>query len=442
MEMRCHNSRGAGLLELLLALAIFMAVLPFVYDFAIDQRDRVENARIVRQIGIVRDALEQYVEENKQKLLAPVSANVTRVRLSDLKRVNADSLKDVRLQLRIVKSRDMGGRSFIQGVAVFDFSDLTPLRIRQIAALGGNAGGFADGQMLYGSFGTWQVPISQIEATVGSNSILARTKPFRSGGDYLRRLPSDNPLDATMQSDMSLGGHNITDTRNLTATSARFLDVVETDSIETSGMSVTNRLDWTAGLEVFGDALVMGSIMSENRSLDAAHVSVSGRSLFRNVTTETLRANNLHLSGFTVARSENAPSTMSISGSLDMTLGHIRAIETQIGFSGSVAPRLQVTNRIEDSANPSFYWDVSGGRAELGDLYLTNLSQIMRSAFTRERTGKTETERLMSNVAHNINATVSDYMRALENVRRTVEAKYAELQTLEAKMKEAIPTGE
>jgi len=407
-----------------------------VYDFAIDQRDRTENARIVRQIGIVQSALEQYVEDNKQRLLAPVSANVTRVRLSDLRNVNPESLQDVRLQLRVVKSRDVGGRSFIQGVAVFDFPNLTPLRIRQIAALGGNAGGFADERMLYGSFGTWQIPIAQIEANVGSSSIVARTKPFRSGGDYLRRLPSDNPLDATMQSDLDLGGHSITDVRNLNATSARFLDVIETDSIETSRMSVSNRLDWTAGIEVFGDALVMGSITADNRSLDAARISVSGRSMFRNATAETLSTNNLHLSGFTVARNPDVPATLSISGALDMVRGHIRAIEAFIGFSGSVAPRLQVTNRIEDGSDSSYFWEVTSGRAVLGDLHLTTLSQTMRTAFAQERTGRTETERLMGGVAQNMNATVSDYMRALENVRRAVEAKFAEVQALEAQIRE------
>jgi hypothetical protein len=340
------------------------------------------------------------------------------------------------MQLRTVKSRDVGGRSYVQGVVVFDFPNMTPLRIRQIAALSGNQGGFADGQMVYGSFGTWQFPISQIEANVSSTSILARTKTFRSGGGYLHRLPSDNPLDATMQSDLDLGGHDVKDVRNLNSTSARFLDVLVTDSIETSRMSVSNRLDWTGAIEAT-DVLVLGSISSDNRSLDATHISVAGHSSLRNVTANNLTTNNLRISGFSVARDPDNPSTLSISGVLDMTRGHIRAVETTVGFSGSVTPSLQVTSRIEYSQDPSYYWNVAGagGSAHLGDLILNNLSSTMRSAFARERTGRTETESIMGGIAHNVNATVSDYMRALERVRNAVEAKYAEMRALEAELK-------
>jgi type II secretory pathway pseudopilin PulG len=178
-----RNERGAGLLELLLALAIFMSLLPFVYNFVVDQRERAENAAVARKIKIIQDALEQYVADNKQKLLAPVSASVARVKLSDLENINPAEFRDARIQLRIVKSKDSAGRSFVQGIVIFDSPALTPLRTRRIAASGGNSSGFAEGRMLYGSFGTWQAPASRIGAAAGAHSILAQTRPFRSGGD-------------------------------------------------------------------------------------------------------------------------------------------------------------------------------------------------------------------------------------------------------------------
>ena len=421
------SSAGAGLLEMLLALAIFMSILPFAYNFAMNHKERAENAVIARKIKIVRDALEKYVEKNRQNLLAPVSANVVRVRLSDLDLADIADAEKSLIQLRVIKSKDSGGRSFVQGIVIFDSKDLTPLRTRQIAMTGGEGTGFADGSMLYGSFGTWRAPLSAIDAAASRHSILAPTRPLRSGGDYIQRLPSDNALDATMQSDLDFGGHNISNVGTVSAGSARFFDLLEADSIEASKMSVLNRLDWAAPIDVFGDALVMGPITADNRSVDAAGISVSGRSQFRSVVADELKADNLYLSGFSASSSAGAPAILTISGSLDMVKGHVRAMDTFVGFSGSVAPKLVVTNRIEDSANPDFYWDLSGGRAVLGDIHLSALAQIMHLAYSREKTGRTETERLMGGVILNSNATLSDYMRALDQVKKTVAAKYEDV---------------
>lgn len=423
-DMRRETSRGSGLLELLLALAVFMSIMPFAYNFAMDHRERAENAVIVGKIKTVQTALEKYVEENRLKFLAPLSANITRVKIGDLKLAEHDEIKDARVQLRVVKSKDSAGRSFVQGIVIFDSPKLTPLRTRQIATNAGASAGFADGQMLYGSFGTWRAPLASIGAAASGHSVLASTRPFKSGGDYIQRLPSENALDATMRSDLDMGGHAVTDVKNISASAARFLDVLDADSIEASKMSVLNRLDWTAPLDIFGDATVMGPITADNRSIDAASVSVTGRSQFRSVTAESLSADNLYLSGFAVSSDATAPSILSISGALDMTKGHIRALTAYIEFSGSVAPKLIVSQKIEDSADSSFYWDFASGDAVLGDLHLSNLTQIIRAVYSAEKTGKTETERLMGGVIMNSNATASDYIRALDQVKKAVAAKY------------------
>ncbi|MDR1071700.1 MAG: hypothetical protein LBL21_03600 [Rickettsiales bacterium] len=422
-----RRERGAGLLELLLALAVFMEILPFVYGFAKRQGERAENVAIVKKIRVVSDALERYISDNRLKLLAPVSRNVTRVRLSELKGVPADELDGAKIELRVVKSRDSAGHAFVQGIVIFDSPSLSPLRTRQIAAAGGSAAGFADGRMLYGSFGTWQAPMSAIGAAVGGHSVLAETKTFRDGGDYLHRLPSGEPLDATMQSDLDLGGHNIEDAKSVSAVAARFLGVLETDGIEASKMTVLNRMDWTAPLESFGDATVNGAISSDGRSIDASDMVISGRSQFRSVSADSLAADNLYLSGFSVA-SGGGPAVLSISGTLDMKKGHIKAINSFVGFSGSVTPKLVVLDMIEDGGDSGFYWNVASGDAVFSDLHLSSLSQMMRYAYGQERTGRTETERLMGAAVQNSNATVADYMRAIGRAAAAVEAKYGEVE--------------
>ncbi|MDR2770127.1 MAG: hypothetical protein LBB08_01620, partial [Rickettsiales bacterium] len=79
-----NAERGSGLLELLLTLAVFASLMPFTYRFAQDIREKSENAEIVKKIELIKDALERHVADNRQKLLEPLSANVTRVKMSDL----------------------------------------------------------------------------------------------------------------------------------------------------------------------------------------------------------------------------------------------------------------------------------------------------------------------------------------------------------------------
>jgi hypothetical protein len=423
---RQRSEHGASLLELLLSLAVFMSMMPFVYRFAMDRKEQAANMAIVSEIEVVRNALEQYVAANKQKLLAPMSANVVRVKQSDLENIPPRTDRSS-IQLRVVKSKDSAGRSFVQGIVIFDEKSLTPLRTRQIALSGGQEAGFADGNMLHGAFGTWRTPLSAVDAVAGGNSILAQTRPFRSGGDYLQRLPSSSPLDATLQSDLDMGGHNVSDTKSMTAASVRFLDTLTANSIEISRMTVANRLDWTAGINVFGDALVNGPIISDGRSVDAARISVAGDSHFRSVSTDELRADNLYLSGFSVGSQPGSAPILSISGTLDLAGGHVKAMDTIIAFSGSVAPKLVVSGRIEDSADGRFHWDMSG-EAVLGDLLLTDLNKLAKIAYSREKTGMTETERIMGPTFQNANATAADFLRALNAATKAVESKYQALE--------------
>jgi methionyl aminopeptidase len=403
------RERGAGLLELLLSLAVFMAILPFAYRFATDRRDQALDMAAARRIAATQSALEQYIAENKQSLLAPLSAQITRIKLSDLKTLPPE-MKDSGAQIRIVKSKDSAGRSFVQGMVIYPGGGLSPLRTRRIALAAGQGAGFAEGAMLHGSYGTWRTPLSAIGANATGNDILAQTRPMRSGGDYLQRLPSNSPLDATMQSNLDMGGHDIMDAKSITASSVQLHDVLTADTIETSKMTVANRLDWTAGLEIFGDAMANGPITSDGRAVDAGQISVAGRSQFRSVTAQDLRADNLYLAGFSVGGTGKAP-ILSIAGTLDMTGGHLTAMEATVGFSGSVTPKLVVSNRIEDAANPAYFWDLSG-LASLGDMMLSNLNQTIKTAFARERTGKTETERIMGQTIQNSNATAADFLRA------------------------------
>ena len=115
---------------------------------------------------------------------------------------------------------------------------------------------------------------------------------------------------------------------------------------------------------------------------------------------------------------------MSISRSLDMTKGHITAVDTFVGFSGSVTPKLVISNRIEDSSKSEFYWNISDTTANMVDLQLMALPKMIKNVYNAEKTGKTETEQIMGAVILNSNATVSDFMNALDAATNRVSEKY------------------
>ena len=423
---RANAKPGASLLELMLAMAVFATILPFAYRFALEYKERAENAATVRRMEMLRSALSEYIADNRRELLTPMGRNITRVKLSDLKGLPKNGFAGQKIQLRIIKSKDIGGRAFVQGIMIFDDPSITLPRARKIALAAGASAGFADGRVMRGAYGTWSAPAAAIDAVLSEGSIIMQTKTFKSGGDYLRRLPGGDPLDAAMATDIFMGLNNIANAKSISATAARFLERLNADTLDASKMTVKNRLDWAAPMEVFGGMTVAGAIAADGRSVKTTSMSVGGRSQFRAVTTKELRAENLYLAGFSVSPGDagTGATILSVSGTLDMTRGHIKAIDSSIGFSGSVAPKLIVNRRIEDAENSEFYWNLQEGDALLGDLQLSELAQMMRRAYNAERGGNTETERLMAPVAANANATVSDYLRALEQVRRAVEAKY------------------
>ena len=418
------EQRGAGLLDVLLALAIFMGLLTFAYNTIERQKSRAENAEFVKKMDIVRDSLEQYIEKNKQELLRPINANITRVKVSELK--NVPNIQDTDIQLRVIKSRDSGGKAFLQGIVILNNPNVSALRTRQIAIAGGANTGFADGNMLFGSFGTWNATMASVDADVGSNYILAQTKPFGTGSEYLERLPSEN--DSIMKSDLNLGGHKIKDIKNMNGTNARFLDTLIADSVEASRTTIKNRLDWTGGIDVFGSATVKGTLAFDGQSVDASQTSVTTKARFRDITANEFACDKLSLSGLSANSDDDNPTILSIKGMLNMNGGQITAIDTFVNFSGSITPKLHVTGRIQDAGNSDFYWDLYNDSAVLSDLTLTNLSRYIDDVYSSERTGQTETETIMANIIQNKNATVSDYLRALEQVKKVVSAKYDKIE--------------
>ena len=428
--------RGGMMVELLLALALAAAMLPFLLRQETQRVMRAENVKAARDIALVKSALERYIDDNRRSLMSTISRNVVRVGIRDLEEYGLpleSVVSPEKFQLRVVKTADRGGRSFLQGIVVMDADDITPVRTREIAALSGDTAGFADGGRAYGVFGTWANNTNIWNARFSDTSILDMTQTFVSGDEYLMRVSSDNPDDAAMMADLSLGGHSVSGAKVVASETARFAEFVNGAGINAARLVMENRPTLDGNISVSGETTVAGALSSESRLMEAERVSVSGQSRFNLVTAGELWAGDLSLSGISISSDGVSPAVLSVNRAIDMVGGRVSAMLVTVGFTGSVTPRLVVRSLIEDASNPEYFWDVAGSRAVFSDLAVPVLNQMMQAAVKKEAASgqslvaATDSMRIMSAVAANSNATVTDFMHALSEIEARVTAKYIQL---------------
>jgi hypothetical protein len=136
---------------------------------------------------------------------------------------------------------------------------------------------------------------------------------------------------------------------------------------------------------------------------------------------------DLNLSGLSIGGSKK-PAILKVNQTVDITRGRITARVATVGFAGSVAPKIVVSERIEDSSNPSYYWNLKSGAAELSDVSVAGLGQMMKDIVRAEsKRPKTSSESIISQVSANSNATLSDYIRAIVEIQNRVTEKYNRL---------------
>ena len=418
--------RGGMLVELLMSVAIVAVVLPFLFKYQQNSIVRMENIAIAREMGDVQTALERYIVMNRDKLLAVAGKSITRIEMDDLQEYgvpdtvvseNAD-----KYQLRILKSSDATGTATLQGIVVMTDDSISPMRTREIVAVGGNNMGFVEGTHAYGTFGAWHTDTIDlgIEST---NAIVGKTSVNRDNAVYLWREPSDDSSDATMLSALNLGSHDIINAANFDVTSAGFDETLKSIGIAANRVVFTNRTTIDSAFETT-NATCAGSLSADAKTMEVAGaLTLSDLGKFSNFNTRNLWVTNLTLAGVSSANSSKA-SSLKVTQALDMTGGRISAMFTTVGFSGSITPRLVVRNRIEDSVDSKFYWDVKNKKANFADMSLAELNRMAPMVARRETDASTVSSQIFKSVSNNSNATAADFMNAINEIQTKVRAKY------------------
>ena len=414
------------LVELLLSVALAALIIPFLFMYQHSSIERAQNIAITNQMTEIQVALERYIVANRDELLRTVGRNITRVELDDLAEFGVPQsvldAGDEKYQLRILKSSDASGQSTLQGVIVRASDDITPLRTREIVNLSGGSMGFVDGTHAYGTFGAWHTDALDMGVDI-DNGIIETTSVNRDNALYLWRVPSENPDDAKMMSPLNLGGHDIKNAAFINSDYATFNEGLTAKAIVSDKIIFDNRTTIDAVFSTDA-ATVSGMLSSDSKNMEiSGRLSLADTAKMSSLTAENLWVSKLTLSGLSI-EADHDLALLKINQSLDMTSGRIEAVFVSVGFAGSMTPRLVVYDRIEDSTNPQYYWDVKSKTARFSDASFVELNRMATLATYYEGDNSTSAGQIFGAVSANKNATVSDYMNAISEIQKRVSAKY------------------
>ncbi len=424
-----NQSRGGMLIELLLSVALASVIIPFIFQYQQNAVTRAQNIAITEQMSDIQSALERYIIANREDLLKTVGRTITRISMSDLVPYGVpDSVLtagDELFQLRILKSSDYGDQSTLQGIVVRNSEDISPLRTREIVNLSGGSMGFIDDTHAYGTFGTWHTDTVDMGIDM-DNAIIETTPVNRDNALYLWRIPSDDASDSRMMTALNLGGHDILNSSFVNANHIEFSEMLSAPAIATGDIIFQNRttIDWPLDAS---NASVAGMLSSDAKNMEITNsLTIGDVAKLSSLTASNLWVGNLTLGGLSL-HGDVEVATLAINQTLDMTAGRIEAMFVSVGFAGSMTPRLVVYDRIEDSTNSGYYWDLKSEMASFADATLVELNRMATLASYYEGDASTESGQIFGAVSANKNATVSDYMNAINEIQTRVRAKYRQL---------------
>ena len=420
-----NKHRGTVLIEFLLTIALAATLMPFIYSFQIRAVTRAENVRVAREMQRIQSVFEHYIVQNKDSFLGSVGRSIIRVNLSELLDYGLDenfvSAVADKYQLRVLKSKDAMGQATLQGAIVLNNPEITPLRTREIVSLGNDKIGFIDGTRAYGGFGTWRANTADFGIDA-SSGIIQMTAINRDNSLYLWRLPSKNPNDATMMSTLNLGARDIKNASFVNAGGFSLQETYEAQKLNVNDLIFNNRTTIDSEFKT-QSALVSGTLSGDSKNISVGGTfNLADLAKISSFTADNLWTNTLTLSGLSTPSGEIT--TLRATGALDMTEGRVNALYVTVGFTGSITSRLGVKSKIVDSVDPNFYWDANAKVANLVDINSPTLSDLAVKVLRRESVSGTVATRAFSAVSANKNATMGDFLNAINEIGTNVRAKY------------------
>lgn len=393
------SQRGGMLVELMLSITIAAIILPFIVRYQQNAISRAKNIAVAKQIEIVQNALERYINDRKSTFLQHVGNHNFSVKISELEdyglpeHIVDDYGQDY--QLSVLKSGS-GDNIVLQGVVVLNNKDISSFRTREIANLGNGKYGFVDGREVYGGFNVFQTSTASLGLEDDITTGIVGTTETTATSDnsmYLWRVPTDNPKDSTMRSNLNLNGQNVVNigTLNVSGSFAFFNtlkvgQIEELSTLEFKNTALlkdvsydTNELKLINGGNISGDS--NHTVFVTNGNFDIIKTGTFGII----ETNELIVNKDLKLNGLTISKDTEIKRIggTTVVDSVDANEIFIKGtlvdkVPADKSPVGTVTTNLRVNTKISSGIKPGFEWDLTKNTGKLNDVVLTDLKGLIQ----------------------------------------------------------------
>lgn len=397
------SQRGGMLVELMLSITIAAIVLPLIVRYQQNAISRAKNIAVAKQIEIVQNALERYINGKKRDFLQHVGNHNWTVKISELEdfglpeHIADDYGQDY--QLSVLKS-GTGENTVLQGVVVLNNKDISAFRTREIANLGNGKYGFVDGKEVYGGFNVFQTSTASLG--LGNDiikGIVGTTETTATSGNsmYLWRVSTGDINDSTMDSNLNLNGKNVLNINELHVTGSfaffNTLKLGEITRLSTLEFKSPTLLDGVTYKTSKLNLINSGNISGDGKhtvfigdGVETGVLDISTTGTFGTIDTDKLTVHdNLELNGIQLAEDteikrvggtttvDNVDAdTITINGT---PVGNVPANENPVG---TITTNLRVNKSISSGVKTNFYWDLTKNAGFLKDVMLEDLKGLIQ----------------------------------------------------------------
>lgn len=309
-----NNSRGASVLEVLLAMAIVAMAAPFVYNQIAQTNRMIHDIVAARRIMSARDNVLNFVRMNQDKW--PDTAQI-RLDESELSAITPDAVAG------FVDKYTVNGATMTDVYLAFE-SAQTQLRTNQVARhIGTDAAVVGDDGVAFGD--TWAVAAPDFV----SGDLIYRVSRDVAGQDtskYLHRATSGSDELNVMMRDLDMGRHHIYNVSTVFAKSARAQNgssaFIDSDSVSARTVYFSSGANIDGGNVSVGNLRVTGDV-SGFRNILADYVN--GRTYTttgRIVTDRATILNSINVANDLVLKSD---SSRTISGFTGISTSSVQA---------------------------------------------------------------------------------------------------------------------
>ena len=338
------ETRGASIMEVLLALGIVALITPFVYEQIMRTTQNVRDMRYANDVIELRDTMVNFVRINQDQW--PDNAQI-RLDPAELAAISELPIAG------FIDKYSVRGAAITDVYLAFDFSknDLQASRIAK--HIGGDAAVVADDGVAYGS--TWAVAAPDFVP----GDLIYRISRDVAGEDtskYLHRGTSGEDDLNKMMRDFNMGGYNVYNVGTITAQSSKFRDVTTTyadlDSLQSTNVYFSSGANMDGGDVYMGGLRVSGDITG-----------------FRNIYADTLNGTTYTTSGRVIADRANVVGSVNVARDFILKSESLKTISgfTSLSASSVVAPYLSTEEII-------FYEDF--GLTVSGELLMSTMAPL------------------------------------------------------------------